>query len=257
VIVLGGIVATQSRFPLLMCVAMTPVTLVVARRVTRQWTSSRSETPPAPLPAGFSPWRRGLALLGILTLTGCGTILFRPDYFAGLAWRFSQITSLAPTGTLQLRMALWGFAWKAFVAHPLTGIGPGAFRYISEIMPETRLDSVAYWIRGLSAHNLMLHYLAESGLLGAAALLVLMIRQFGYGRRLLRVRASLPLTSADLCLALLAGLFLVTTFLETGWLWGQTGFVFAFTLGLIARRNAAVDRALTDAEQPSCRRPGA
>lgn len=247
-IVLGGIVATQSRFPLLVCVAMVPVVLFVLKRVTRRWNLSHETAVPVLSRPDGSVWRRGLALAGVLGVIGCGAVLLQPDYFAGLSWRFSQLWSLSPTGTFRLRLVLWDSAWRAFMAHPITGIGPGSFRYVAEILPEVRLDTVAYWVRGLSAHNLMLHYLAETGLLGGTALLAMMVGQFRAGRRLIQPRPGTPLASVDLSLALLAGLFLLTTFLETGWLWGQTGFVFAFILALIARRNVEIDDAQSDGE---------
>ena len=60
----------------------------------------------------------------------------------------------------------WGLtALKAFAAHPLLGVGPGAF---GEAYPLYR--ATPWGLNSLYAHNFVLEFLAERGLVGAGAL---------------------------------------------------------------------------------------
>jgi putative inorganic carbon (HCO3(-)) transporter len=66
------------------------------------------------------------------------------------------------------RVAHWQAAWRMFTAHPWLGVGIGNYAkaYASFALPR--------WSEPLGhAHNIYLHFLAETGLLGLAAYLVL------------------------------------------------------------------------------------
>ncbi len=79
------------------------------------------------------------------------------------------------SGTVYLRFFLWGLAWQLFWAHPVTGIGMGQFAAVVERFPEMKNLAIFEWTRGLSAHNLTLTFLAETGLVGTIAFLALLI----------------------------------------------------------------------------------
>jgi len=230
-ILLAGILATQSRFPLLICMAMAAVVVWMAAR--------RHRLPFLERLHRSGDRRRVLHVVGgvgTMALAAAAVVLvFQPTLLAGVWERFGRLWSLSPSGTLSLRVTLWLFAIRAFMENPLLGIGPGCFRYIQDALPYLRLEGLAYWVRGLSAHNLFLHYLAETGLIGASALAALTINQYRMGRQLWRNRPDGRLSSTALALSAISLLFLVTTFAESGWLWGQAGFAFAFFLALIAR----------------------
>lgn len=66
------------------------------------------------------------------------------------------------------RLALWSAAWDIFRDHPWTGSGPGTFRFL---FPAYHAGPMRDDVWG-SVHNLYLHQLAERGLLGLAALLL-------------------------------------------------------------------------------------
>ena len=68
------------------------------------------------------------------------------------------------------RQILWDVALRMFRDHPLTGAGPGGYRRLFASYHREAIDRQTSWG---SAHNLYLHQLAERGLLGGAALLVL------------------------------------------------------------------------------------
>ena len=98
----------------------------------------------------------------------------------GVAWEFlptnegrsliSTFTHYNPNNPQQMRWVLWKTAARMFSDHPLLGVGPGGYqRHFTAYHPGL-LDNENPWS---SAHNLYLHQLAERGLLGAIALLVL------------------------------------------------------------------------------------
>jgi O-antigen ligase len=77
-------------------------------------------------------------------------------------------------GTVYLRLFLWGVAWRLFLDHPVTGIGMGQFTGTVGQYPEMKNLAVFEWTHGLSAHNLPLTFLAETGLAGALTFLFLL-----------------------------------------------------------------------------------
>ncbi|MER3479069.1 MAG: hypothetical protein C4327_00900 [Meiothermus sp.] len=82
--------------------------------------------------------------------------------------RFMTITDLNAAST-QSRLQIWQVAWQAFKEHPLTGIGANRFGlYYLEHRPPDALEPTAP-----HAHNLFLNLLAETGLLGMSAFLIL------------------------------------------------------------------------------------
>lgn len=98
---------------------------------------------------------------------------------AALAWEFlptggrtlSSLFRYDPSSPHQTRWTLWDAAWRMFQDSPWTGVGPGGFHRLFTNYHSGPLDGELSWG---SAHNLYLHQLAERGLPGAAALLVLL-----------------------------------------------------------------------------------
>jgi len=94
-------------------------------------------------------------LLVILLLMGIGFILARgewPKLFQGDLDRWTW----------------WATAFQMFSSHPLLGVGPGAF---GEAYPAFR--ALTWGLNSLYAHNFILEFLAERGLVGAGALFLL------------------------------------------------------------------------------------
>ena len=234
-LVLGSLVATQSRASMVFAVFASTVVLVLSlvrwlavKRYSQSEISNGNEVSP---PVG----KRAVLLCLSVILLGAITVSLMPEAYHYVASRFESALALAPTGTAQRRLELWRSALTAFFHHPVLGVGPGNFRMLREILPTLHLHPLQLYVRGLSAHNLFLHYLAETGLLGATALMALFVNQFRISRW--TWRQELPLCQIGSSLALyVAGLmFLVTTLLEAGWIWGQFGFPFVFFAALIVR----------------------
>ena len=162
--------------------------------------------------------------------------------FVPVAERFREISLGRPIGTILLRLSLWKAAIQGFLTSPLTGIGIGNFRMIDTILPHLKFDPVRYYITGMSFHNVFLQYLCETGIIGAAAFLWLVSRTFFSSRRILHQTVLdsdqiLPMTA-------FTGAFIIfiTTFYMRAWTWGQEGFVFAFTLSLVAREYGNIEK---------------
>jgi O-antigen ligase len=82
------------------------------------------------------------------------------------------------------RLAIWAGAWLIFAGHPVVGIGYGNFK-MALAAAITVPDGFM-----LDAHNLYLELLAETGILGLAAFVLLIFLCLRYARRMQRQSAS-------------------------------------------------------------------
>ncbi|MBI3564621.1 MAG: O-antigen ligase family protein [Elusimicrobia bacterium] len=99
---------------------------------------------------------------------------------AAVMWEFlptgghtlSSLLRYDPANPQQIRYVLWDAAWRMFLDHPATGVGPGGYlrEFARYVRPSGAMDNEAVWG---SAHNLYLHQLAERGVAGGAALAAL------------------------------------------------------------------------------------
>ncbi|MDF1544273.1 MAG: O-antigen ligase family protein [bacterium] len=221
-IVIGiGIFATQSRAPLLAVLTAIPVVLIMAGYKARQ--------------DRLKPVRRRLkTLLVPLLVLATILILFRESVLSGAIGRYEQfIDSLSdPQGTVALRLVLWTAAWKAFLSDPLTGIGIGNFRLLVELMPRLRLVSVWDRISYMSAHNVFLQYLAETGIVGGIALISLAMAGLRKSWSNVKTRLAVSDQSVSVALYVCMFLFATTIFYMREWTWGQGGYLMAFFFAL-------------------------
>jgi tetratricopeptide (TPR) repeat protein len=127
-------------------------------------------------------FRRGALLLAAAgLLVGGGLFLARADWpklFHGDADRWTW----------------WWTALRVFSAHPWLGVGPGAF---GEAYPAFR--AAPWGLNSLYAHNFVLEFLAERGLLGAGALFLLMGTFLVRARRAVSGGAGLFLGLTGFC----------------------------------------------------------
>lgn len=94
-------------------------------------------------------------LVGIGFLMGCGFLWGRSEW--------SKLFHGDPD-----RLSWWLTSLRTFAAHPILGVGPGAF---GEAYPAYRASE--WGLNSLFAHNFILEFLAERGFLGAGALFIL------------------------------------------------------------------------------------
>lgn len=233
-VILGGLIATQSRLPLMVALCFAAIVAVGSLRRARLFAVSGYDGTSF---EGVHNQLKSRILAGCaLTVLGVIVVLVISPHLFDTVWtRFQRILLLYTGGTIRLRLVLWRAALEAFAAHPLLGIGPGCFRNLHEIIPGAHLDPVHYYVRGLSAHNLLLHYMAETGIVGATALMALVIQLFRTSRRAIGSLAARETLWIDPVIRTLGLLFLVTTIIEAGWLWSQPGYLFALFAALIVR----------------------
>ena len=218
-----GLIATGSRAPLLGVIAAAGVMLVVLLAGREQVATAKAVRQVKKI---FLP----LSLLIILL------ILFKGSIFAITVERYQHLlTSLnEPQGSVAMRLVLGAAAIEAFWTSPLTGIGIGNFKIIEEIVPTVSLAKLWFRVQDMSAHNVILHYLAETGLLGVCSLIYLGWR--GFRTSLADARKRMTAEDNQVGFALLAAMvvFCTTIFFMEGWMWGQDGYILALVFGLAA-----------------------
>ncbi len=235
VVTFGGLVATQSRAPIIFAVFGIAFTFWAARQFMAQAPTMGNlhQT----VATQIQKHIRNILLVSFAF--ALVILLFSPDVLSAALTRFERLLTFNPGGTFRLRLTLWGSALLAFSNNPLVGIGPGNFKFLGNIYSTLHLDAAHLWIRGLSAHNLLLQYLAETGIIGGSTILALFWRQFSMARRswrnVLRQEHLSERLTISLGLYSVGALFLLSTLLEAGWMWSQTGFIAAFFLAVISQ----------------------
>ena len=110
-----------------------------------------------------------LAFLGLILIIIL-FVVFETAYI-GLSNRI-EATQNFEVGTIQFRLILWHAGITSFLANPLNGIGLGQFPLLSgKFSSIGRSDFFKENIRGLGAHNILISYLSETGIVGILALL--------------------------------------------------------------------------------------
>ncbi len=231
-----GLIATQSRAPIFFGLVSSVIVLWISYRRAGKMLGSVPETDDLSFRAKIAVRRKIIWLAGASLVCVAAVTVAIPGALAAVSERFERLLTFSPGGTFAIRLVLWKWALIAFRDHPFLGIGPGQFRSLSELYPYLHLTPLQWYLRSLSAHNLLLHYLAETGIVGAGALLTLFVSQFRMSLYSWRHRSSATPISVKLAIFILGFLMLGTTVVEAGWMWGQTGFIMVFFLSLISRQ---------------------
>jgi O-antigen ligase len=131
------------------------------------------------LALGPRPRRWTLAALGLAVLgLGLGGAGLLPNVLADRLASITRYLAIFDAGAVAItpenfavveRMAQMQAGWNMFLAHPLTGVGPGNY---TSAYPAFAVGTW-YASRG-HAHNYYIHMLAEAGLIGALAYLALL-----------------------------------------------------------------------------------
>ncbi len=224
--IVAGLIGTQSRFAILVCALLCTAVVVVSMIHARRLRSVNADAPAIGRRVGLLVlWLTALLLLFVILV---------PSVLERALARFGAAASTTPGGTILLRMTLWKAAIRVFFDHPLTGIGPGVFRYVDQYYGSLWFGSTYPFVRGLSAHNLFLHYLAESGIIGVLAMLSLFFNQFFHAARAWSNSLATEKTSQLTALVVVSSGLLLTAFLEGSWMWSATGFAASYFIAQIA-----------------------
>ena len=145
-------------------------------------------------------------------------------------------------GTLHNRLILWEAGLNAFTSEYINGIGLGHFPLIGGKF--SSIGNSEYFIeniKGLPTHNIIISYLAETGMIGILGLLLLFatIIKLGYRNYL----SSNCISDYELSLPLFVILFFVviSRFYAGSWFWSINGVQFMFFLSLITNISKIVE----------------
>jgi len=152
--------------------------------------------------------------------------------FIGISHRVEQIQYLE-VGTIQIRLILWDAAIRAFLANPMNGIGLGQFPLFSDKFSDIGKSEIFKEnIEGLSAHNILLSYLSETGIIGILALLFF---YFSITKLAAKSFNRIDLDeNLDIVIILRAFLFFVviSSIYAGAWFWGLNGTQFMIFLAM-------------------------
>jgi len=167
-------------------------------------------------------------------------VVLSETLFSGSIGRYEDFIAsfTEPMGTVQLRLILWKAAINTFIDNPITGVGIGNFRVLHNIYPELKVVPLWTQVHGMSAHNVILHYLAETGLVGSLALVVLTVKGYVLSYRDYRERLTARDNQVAVALFIAMVVFCVTILYMRAWTWGQGGYIMAFLFGLTAAWHA-------------------
>jgi O-antigen ligase len=169
-------------------------------------------------------------------IIGVTVVLFSSSLLVGFVGRMEElVASIAnPRGSIALRLVLWTAAFKAWLTSPIVGIGIGNFNLVDEVVPEMKTAPVWYYIRGMSAHNVVFHYLAETGILGVAALLAVTASGLRMARSVFRRELSAEETQTSGAIMIAMVVFALSIFFMRAWTWAQEGYIMAMLFGMTA-----------------------
>lgn len=138
--------------------------------------------------------------------------------------------------SLNVRFEMWRATARIIRAHPVTGVGAGAW----EAMVPLFQNDGALLETDYYAHNEVLQLLAEYGLTGLAFLLALLSYLLSAACNTWRNRSAQALAEAPLRCAVLASLlaFLMVSTIGFPWRLAATGSLFALSLALLAASDA-------------------
>ncbi len=240
-----AILATQSRAPVVAVIITVPIVL---------WVIYRRLKSDASQPA----YRNLRAVLLVAGLAGLVIVGLAGTLFAGTFQRIAEFVSSwqQPKGTVALRLVLWSAALEAFADHWLFGIGIGNFRVVNEILPHLKFNPTWQWVQGMSAHNVILHYLAETGIVGTLALLSLAATGVRMAVRTARERVDGDRAPVAMALFAMMLVFAVTLPFERAWTWEQSGYLMSFIFALNAAWRYRSDKAPLPADSTAVSGPG-
>jgi O-antigen ligase len=219
VLVFFALIATQSRGPLLTALLVAMIMIIMAIR------RAQGEN--------LRFVRGKMRFLSIGALLIAAVLIGFSGIFKDVGARYQSLTE-TDSGTIWLRISLWKASLVAFMSNPLTGIGSGNFRSIDLIFPNLKFDIARLYVMGLSAHNLFLHYLAETGLVGTAAMISYFSKNLIDGRRIWILSSSENYQTA-MALAGVGLIIFITIFYLDGWMWRQNAFIPPLFFALTAR----------------------
>jgi hypothetical protein len=133
--------------------------------------------------------RFGWSKLGIaVVLVAAGAAMF----WANLAQTRRQTGGVAQTGPILARLALLDQTWDIWQSSPVFGVGFGHFVDAQQQLPRDPGSRAGLRVGLLAEHNLFLSMLAETGVVGLAAIVLVFVLVF---RQSVQLYRKLPVTA--------------------------------------------------------------
>ncbi|MBW1712171.1 MAG: O-antigen ligase family protein [Deltaproteobacteria bacterium] len=137
------------------------------------------------------------------------------DWFLGLdlvAGRFLGLTSSEQVTGLGFRPQVWRMAWSMFLTDPISGLGPGTFRLFAKQFAELNGFEYSGPLADVvgTAHNTLLHWLAELGLVTVLVLMGFFLTAVRAGWR--AFKSDPHRAEAGVALVALSGFFIFGLF---------------------------------------------
>jgi O-antigen ligase len=172
----------------------------------------------------------GAALIGFLWIVLPGPFGRLMHLSQREAYEIRGSTDFA-LNSLISRLLIWMTAWRAFLAHPFIGVGAFSFPFASVLYSTLPPEVYVLFVKGAGPHITYLATLTETGILGAAGFLVLLVATLKLNLGAVRLAAGREETV--LSVSILAALIYIATSmcLTDAWLWGQCGMLWAIILG--------------------------
>ena len=154
------------------------------------------------------------------------------NVFIGLVHRAEHLVQLQ-IGTLHYRLILWEAAYNAFIEHYLNGLGLGQFPINAGNYSSIGISSFFIEnIKGLTAHNVILSYLAETGIVGIIGLIFFFSTCLRVGLYIYQKSSNIKEYQETVPLFTMLFFVFVSSFYAGSWFWSINGVQFMFFLAL-------------------------
>lgn len=177
--------------------------------------------------------RRNFIIAVVLLVMIVPVLMLYTPVFEGVIHRFERI-GLHASGTILLRITLWKAALKAFLSHPILGIGAGNFPIVIDWVPDVKFDPIFYLVAGLSTHAIVMTALAETGIMGLLALGFFLFRAVRMAYRKFIAAQDVVDRAVLQCFFVIALMVLGTSLYAGSWFWGNNSYHMAVFFGLAA-----------------------
>jgi O-antigen ligase len=152
-----------------------------------------------PRPADTPRLRRAAVVVAVAALVAAGVVLIVHGFGSGAVGNGQdRLTSTSSN----FRFTWWEQAWRGFRGHALLGTGAGSFELLNKLYRTIYLDTT------IEPHDLPIQFLAETGLVGLALLILACA---------VLLRGSLHRRGPELGLALLLPAYLIHGLVDIDW----------------------------------------
>jgi O-antigen ligase len=180
--------------------------------------------------------RDALIILSVLLFLTFLLYLALPQVFERLTEFFKHTSADEDTSlisnTLISRLLIWDTAWKAFLTHPIIGIGVYNFPFDSQMYHRIPTELYIFFVQNLTPHETFLAVLAETGIIGFIGFIIFLSSTIVIAFKAVNSSITEKQKYFSLALLLLQIYIVTSMFMTDAWLWGQCGMLWAVIIGV-------------------------